>query len=121
MSPIISEPIEIMAQGNLPKRIQEFIGRINTQTETVSIARMISPENWIEPGQKPEFDEYSLVLKGILQVQTTADTVQVKAGQAFFAPQGEWVKYSTPLAGGAEYLAVCLPAFSPETVHRDEG
>jgi len=115
----IPTPTTIHAAGNLPKIIEEFIGRVNSGTDTVSIARMKSPSGWIEPGQTPEFDEYTLVLRGSLRVTTKAGVVDVSAGQAVIAPQGEWVQYSTPGAEGAEYVAVCVPAFSPETVHRD--
>ena len=115
----IPTPTTIHAAGNLPKNIEEFIGRVNSGTDTVSIARMKSPSGWIEPGQTPEFDEYTLVLRGSLRVTTKAGVVDVSAGQAVIAPQGEWVQYSTPGAEGAEYVAVCVPAFSPETVHRD--
>jgi len=120
MAELIQAPTEIEACGNKPKVIQEFIGRVNSGTQEASIARMRSPEGWEEPGQAPEFDEYSVVIAGTLRVNTKEGTFAVKAGQAVVAPKGEWVQYSTPLEGGAEYLAVCLPAFSPETVHRDD-
>ena len=110
---------EIKAAGNKPKRIQEFIGRVNSQTKDVSIAKMTSPEGWIEPGQTPEFDEYTVVLKGCLRVEFKKETLEIKAGQAVIAPKGSWVRYSSPHAGGAEYIAVCLPAFSPDTVRRE--
>ena len=110
----------IEAAGNKPKVIEEYIGRVNTGTEEVSIARMKSPAGWVEPGQTPEFDEYTLVLRGTLRVETRAGVLDVSAGQAVHAPRGEWVRYSTPHADGAEYVAVCVPAFSPGTVHRDE-
>lgn len=119
MARIIQSPTEIKAQGNKPKIIQEFIGRVNTKTGNASVAKMKSPEGWIEPGQTPEFDEYSVVLNGILCVKTKKESCEVKAGQAFIALKGEWVQYSTPYSGGAEYIAVCVPAFSPQTVHRD--
>lgn len=112
---------EIEAGGNKPKLIEEFIGRVNSGTEEVSIARMRSPEGWKEPGQTPEFDEYTVVLAGTLQVETRRGTVDVAAGQAIITPKGDWVRYSTPFEGGAEYLAVCMPAFNPKAVHRDEG
>jgi len=117
---VIKEPKVIKAEGNKPKVIEEFIGKVNSQTEDVSIARMKSPSGWEEPGQRPEFDEYSLVLKGFLRVKTEDKTVDIKAGEAAISPRGEWVQYSTPGPEGAEYIAVCIPAFSPETVHRDE-
>ncbi|NUM75344.1 cupin domain-containing protein [candidate division KSB1 bacterium] len=115
----IKSPTIIQAAGNKPKRIEEFVGRINSQTEHVSIARMKSPAGWVEPGQTPEFDEYTVVLSGKLRVTTRTDVIDVKAGEAIIVPQGEWVQYSTPEKEGAEYIAVCVPAFSPETVHRD--
>ncbi len=116
----IEKPTEIKAHGNKPKVIQEFIGRVNSNTGDTSIAKMISPEWWVEPGQTPEFDEYTVVLNGTLCVKTKEDNFEIKAGQAFIISRGEWVQYSTPYAGGAEYIAVCLPAFSPQSVHRDE-
>jgi mannose-6-phosphate isomerase-like protein (cupin superfamily) len=120
MTRIIEKPTEIRAHGNKPKIIQEFIGRMNSNTENASIAKMNSTEGWIEPGQTPEFDEYTVVLNGTLQVKTKKQTFDVKAGEAFVASKGEWVQYSTPHSGGAEYISVCVPAFSPELVHRDE-
>ena len=119
MPKFISKPTQIKATGNKPKIIKEFIGRVNSQTAEVSIAHMKSPKGWVEPGQTPEFDEYTVVLKGTLRVTSKSGKIDVKAGQAVITPQGEWVKYSSPLKGGAEYIAVCLPAFSPQTVHRD--
>lgn len=116
----ISSPSIITAAGNKPKKIEEFIGRVNSKTDSVSVARMTSPSGWVEPGQKPEFDEYTVVLKGALTVKTEKETFEVKAGEAIIAAGGEWVQYSTPGPDGAEYIAVCLPAFSPDTVHRDE-
>lgn len=116
----IKEPSVIQAAGNKPKIIEEYIGRVNSKTGDVSIARMKSPQGWVEPGQTPDFDEYTLVLKGMLRVQTQQGTVDVHAGQAIITHKGERVQYSTPEEGGAEYVAVCLPAFSMETVHRDE-
>ena len=118
MQPHIKTPTEIKACGNLPKVIKEYIGRVNSKTADVSIAKMVSPEGWQEPGQCPEFDEYSLVLKGSLRVTTKDKEFDIKAGEAYIARKGEWVKYSTPK--GAEYIAVCNPAFSPDTVHRDK-
>ena len=115
----IPKPTVIEAAGNKPKLIEEFFGRVNSGTAATSIARMRSPGGWVEPGQTPEFDEYTVVLRGELQVKTRAATLTVKAGQAVHTPKGEWVQYSTPHADGAEYIAVCLPAFAPGTVHRD--
>ena len=115
----IQRPTVIEAAGNKPKRIEEFVGRVNSATDAVSIARMKSPEGWQEPGQTPGFDEYTLVLAGVLRVETRAEVLRVAAGEAVHARAGEWVRYSTPEPGGAEYVAVCLPAFSPPTVHRD--
>jgi mannose-6-phosphate isomerase-like protein (cupin superfamily) len=112
--------MRIEAAGNKPKIIDEYIGRVNSKTSAVSIAHMRSPEGWSEPGQAPEFDEFTVVLKGLVRVQHKGGTLDVAAGQAVIASAGEWVQYSTPQAGGAEYIAVCLPAFSPDTVHRDE-
>jgi quercetin dioxygenase-like cupin family protein len=114
---LIEQPTRVEAVGNKPKIIDEFIGRVNTETANVSIARMHSPEGWIEPGQTPEFDEYTLVLDGTLRVTHREGYIDVKAGQAVIAHSGEWVQYSTP--EGAEYIAICLPAFSPGTVKRD--
>jgi mannose-6-phosphate isomerase-like protein (cupin superfamily) len=116
----IEKPTIIEAAGNKPKIIQEFIGQVNSGTGDLSIAQMKSPTGWIEPGQKPEFDEYTIVLKGMLRVTTRAGAEDIHAGQAVIVPAGEWVQYSTPGSEGAEYVAVCRPAFSPETVHRDE-
>jgi mannose-6-phosphate isomerase-like protein (cupin superfamily) len=117
---LIDAPAVIEAAGTPPKRIEEFVGRVNTGTANVSIARMNSPQGWQEPGQRPEFDEYTVVLKGMLHVQLRDELLQVGAGQAVIVHAGEWVQYSTPGPEGAEYIAICLPAFSPETVHRDE-
>jgi len=116
----IEKPAVIEAAGNKPKIIEEFIGSVNSETNALSIARMKSPAGWIEPGQKPEFNEYTVVLKGLLRVQTSEKTVDIHAGEAVILSAGEWVQYSTPGPDGAEYIAVCLPAFSPEKVHRDE-
>ncbi len=115
----ILQPAIVRAQGNKPKSIEEFVGRVNSGTDQLSIARMRSPQGWEEPGQKPEFDEYSLVLRGVLRVQTADEFYQVTEGQLFHAAAGEWVQYSTPYEGGAEYIAVCCAAFSPELVNRD--
>lgn len=116
----IVRPSIIDACGTTPKRIEEYIGRVNSGTDAVSIARMVSPPGWQEPGQRPAFDEYTVVLAGRLRVEAKNETVDVRAGEAVIAPAGEWVRYSTPKPEGAEYVAVCLPAFSPETVHRDD-
>ena len=120
MPTMIKSPSIIKAVGNKPKIIEEFIGRVNSKTKELSIARMKSPEGWIEPGQKPDFDEFTIVLKGSLKVETKNDSFEVKAGEAIITHKGEWIKYSTPLPEGAEYIAVCLPAFSPNIVHKDE-
>jgi quercetin dioxygenase-like cupin family protein len=117
MPKLISEPTRIAAAGNKPKQIEEFVGRINSADDEVSIARMKSPAGWVEPGQRPEFQEISVVLNGVLHVEHEAGAFDVAAGEAVVCPPGEWVRYSTPQ--GAEYIAVCLPAFSPDTVHRD--
>lgn len=116
----ILSPSTITAAGNKPKLIEEFIGRVNSKTDALSIARMKSPGGWVEPGQTPEFDEYTIVLAGCLRVESKDSTIDVKAGQAIITHAGEWVRYSSPDPEGAEYIAVCLPAFSPDTVHRDE-
>ena len=120
MSTLISNPTIIESAGNKPKIIEEYFGRVNSKTENVSIAKMTSPAGWVEPGQRPQFDEYTIVLKGTLQVKTEKEIIDVKAGSAILTKKGEWIQYSTPHNGGAEYIAVCLPAFSPETVNRDE-
>jgi mannose-6-phosphate isomerase-like protein (cupin superfamily) len=109
----------VEAAGNKPKLIDEYVGRVNSSHEQVSIAHMRSPGGWLEPGQKPEFDEFTVVLRGALRVEHAGGSMDVSAGQAVIAHSGEWVRYSTPGAEGAEYVAVCLPAFSPGTVHRD--
>jgi mannose-6-phosphate isomerase-like protein (cupin superfamily) len=119
MPQIIEAPARIEAHGQPPKVIEEFVGRINSATESVSVARMISPSGWREPGQRPEFDEVTVVLRGELQVESQAGVHHVSAGRAIIVKKGEWVRYSTPSPEGAEYIAVCLPAFSPEIVHRD--
>lgn len=119
MPTLIAQPTRIRAAGGKPKLIDEFIGRVNSGTSEVSVARMQSPEGWEEPRQTPDFDEYTIVLKGTLRVEHKDGVMDVDAGQAVLAPRGEWVRYSTPNEGGAEYIAVCLPAFSPETVHRE--
>jgi len=120
MPKLIEKPTVIQAAGNKPKRIEEFAGRVNSGHASVSIARMVSPEGWQEPGQRPQFEEITLVLRGLVRVEHAAGTLDVRAGQAVVASPGEWVRYSTPEPGGAEYVAVCMPAFSPATVHRDE-
>jgi len=121
MMTLISGPTKIEAAGRIPKSIYEFIGRASTSTEKVSIAHMKSPTGWSEPGQRPEFDEYTVVLKGVLHVENEdGDTIEVSQEQAIIVPAGHWVRYSTPGLQGAEYISVCIPAFSPDTVHRDE-
>jgi mannose-6-phosphate isomerase-like protein (cupin superfamily) len=109
----------IQAAGNKPKLIDEYVGRVNSGTEGLSIAHMRSPEGWVEPGQRPEFDEYTVVLRGMVRVEHSGGTIDVREGQAVLARAGEWIRYSSPAPGGAEYVAVCLPAFSPGSVHRD--
>jgi len=120
MATKIKKPTIIQAAGNKPKIIQEYIGLVNSQTSVLSIARMVSPGGWVEPCQKPEFAEYTVVLKGMLKVKTESNEFEVHAGEAIIINKNEWVQYSTPTEDGAEYIAVCLPAFSPETVHRDD-
>lgn len=115
----LDRPTRIEAHGEPPKVIEEYVGRMNTATEAVSIARMVSPTGWAEPGQTPEFDEYTVVLRGALRIETRDGVHDVKAGEAIITSAGEWVRYSSPHEGGAEYIAVCVPAFSPETVRRD--
>lgn len=117
MPTLIAQPTIITAAGNKPKRIEEFVGRVNSKHDHISVARMVSPAGWQEPGQKPEFQEMTVVLQGRLRVEYEGGVLDVPAGQAIVTEPGEWVRYSTP--DGAEYIAVCLPAFSPETVHRD--
>jgi mannose-6-phosphate isomerase-like protein (cupin superfamily) len=120
MPRLISQPSLIQAAGNKPKRIEEFAGRVNSGHSAVSVARMRSPEGWVEPGQRPDFEEITVVLEGFLRVEHEAGVLDVRHGQAVVTAPGEWIRYSTPEPGGAEYVAICLPAFSPETVHRDE-
>jgi mannose-6-phosphate isomerase-like protein (cupin superfamily) len=120
MPTLIARPTRIEAAGNKPKLIDEYVGRVNSRTEALSVAHMRSPGGWVEPGQTPDFDEFTVVLRGLLRVTHRGGVLDVHAGQAVVAHRGEWVQYSTPEPDGAEYLAVCLPAFSPETVHRDE-
>lgn len=119
MPTLIPSPAVVAAAGNKPKRIEEFAGRVNSGHATVSVARMTSPEGWREPGQRPAFEEITVVLSGLLRVEHEGGTIDVRAGQGVVAHPGEWVRYSTPEPGGAQYVAVCVPAFSPETVHRD--
>lgn len=119
MPTLISQPARVTAAGNKPKLIDEFVGRVNSGHESVSIARMRSPRGWVEPGQRPEFDEFTLVLRGMLRVEFEGGVMDVNAGQAVVTAKGEWIRYSTPGEEGAEYVAVCLPAFSMQTVHRD--
>jgi len=120
MPTIIEKPSIVSSAGNKPKVIEEYVGRVNSKTEALSIACMKSPSGWIEPGQRPEFDEYTVVLRGMVEVKTEKETLQVKAGSAIIVQRGEWVQYSSPSPEGAEYIAVCCPAFSMETVHRGE-
>jgi mannose-6-phosphate isomerase-like protein (cupin superfamily) len=120
MPRLIETPTIIKATGNKPKRIEEYVGRVNSSHTQLSVARMVSPAGWIEPGQRPAFMEVTVVLRGKVHVDFDGGECDVIAGQSVVTEPGEWVRYSTPDAGGAEYLAVCLPAFSPETVHRDE-
>jgi mannose-6-phosphate isomerase-like protein (cupin superfamily) len=119
MPTLVPQPTRIQAAGNKPKLIREYIGRVNTQTDAVSIALMNSPGGWVEPGQRPEFDEYTLVLKGLLRVEHEGGAIDVAEGQAVMTRAGEWIRYSTPSGEGAEYVAVCVPAFGPDSVHRD--
>ena len=119
MPRLIERPTVVPAAGNKPKQIQEFVGRVNTGHDGVSIARMVSPGGWVEPGQRPEFEEVTLVLRGMVRVEHEGGAIDVRAGQAVVAAPGEWIRYSSPEPEGAEYIAVCLPAFSPSTVHRD--
>ncbi len=119
MPTLIAHPTLIQAAGNKPKVIEEFVGRVNSRTDAVSVARMKSSPGWVEPGQTPEFDEFTVVLKGTLHIASKKGTLNVRAGQAVIVHRGEWVQYSTPEPEGAEYIAVCLPAFTPQTVHRD--
>ncbi len=116
---VLKTPSVIRAAGNGNKIIREYFGRVNSGTSEVSIARMESHQGWEEPGQRPDFNEYTVVLRGTLKVRTLTDDFNVSEGEAVLAPAGEWIQYSTPYPGGAEYVAVCLPAFTPETVHRD--
>ena len=119
MPRLLESPTVIQAAGNLPKRIEEYAGRVNSGHDEVSVARMVSPVGWVEPGQRPEFEEITIVLRGLVRVEHESGTLEIRAGQAVVTAPGEWVRYSSPEAGGAEYVAVCRPAFSPTTVHRD--
>jgi mannose-6-phosphate isomerase-like protein (cupin superfamily) len=119
MPMLIERPSVIEAAGNLPKRIEEYVGRVNSASEHVSVARMVSPAGWLEPGQCPDFEEITVVLRGLLHVEHETGVLEVRAGQAVITRRGEWVRYSSPEAAGAEYVAICIPAFSPATVHRD--
>ena len=116
----IDKPTIIKAAGNKPKVIEEYIGRVNSQTSELSIAHMVSPAGWVEPGQKPDFNEYTVVLQGMLRVKTETQELEIQAGEAVIVEANEWVQYSTPNENGAEYIAICLPAFSSESVHRDD-
>ena len=118
MPTLIPGPSVIESAGNKPKKIEEFVGRVNSGTDAVSVARMKSPPGWVEPGQRPDFDEYTVVLEGMLRVEHASGVLEVRAGEAVITRRGEWVRYSTP-DDGAEYVAICLPAFSPDTVNRD--
>jgi len=120
MPTLIQAPTRVEAAGNKPKLIDEYIGRVNSATDLVSVAHMRSPAGWVEPGQSPEFDEFTIVLRGTLRVESESGAMEVHAGQAVIAHKREWIRYSTPHEEGAEYIAVCLPAFSMATVHRDE-
>lgn len=119
MPTLIPRPTVVAPAGNKPKRIEEYAGRVNSGHAGVSVARMVSPEGWEEPGQRPEFEEITLVLQGMVRIDYEGGSLDVRAGQAVVAAPGEWVRYSSPEPGGAEYVAICLPAFSPATVHRD--
>ena len=119
MPRLIERPTRVEAAGNKPKRIEEFAGRVNSGHAGVSVAKMTSPEGWLEPGQRPEFEEITVVLRGMVRVEHEGGVLDVRAGQAVVTAPGEWIRYSTPEAGGAEYVAICLPAFSPDGVHRD--
>lgn len=119
MPTLISSPTVVQAAGNKPKQIEEFAGRVNSGHTGVSVARMVSPEGWVEPGQRPDFEEITLVLRGMVRVEHESGVTDVRAGQAIVTRPGEWIRYSSPEPNGAEYIAICLPAFSPDTVHRD--
>jgi mannose-6-phosphate isomerase-like protein (cupin superfamily) len=117
---LIPAPTVIAAAGNKPKRIEEYAGRVNSGHASVSVAKMTSPEGWLEPGQRPDFEEITVVLQGMVRVEHEGGHIDVRAGQAVVAYPGEWVRYSSPEPGGAEYVAICLPAFSMDSVHRDD-
>jgi|SRR5438270_10233819 len=119
MPKLIHNATRVTAAGNKPKLIDEYVGRVNTEEQRLSVAHMRSPEGWLEPGQRPEFDEFTVVIRGTLRVEFEGGAMDVRSGQAVHTKPGEWIRYSTPEDGGAEYIAVCLPAFSPENVHRD--
>ncbi len=119
MPRLVAAPAVVEAAGNLPKRIEEYAGRVATGHAGVSVARMVSPQGWVEPGQRPEFEEVTVVLRGMIRVEHEQGALEVRAGQAVVTLPGEWIRYSTPEPGGAEYVAICLPAFSMDTVHRD--
>lgn len=119
MPQLIASPTRVEAAGNKPKLIDEYVGRVNSAESRLSVAHMRSPSGWVEPGQRPEFDEFTVVLRGLLRVEHEGGSLDVRAGQAVVCGAGEWVRYSTPEADGAEYIAVCLPAFAIDTVHRD--
>ncbi len=119
MPTLISQPTVVPAAGSKPKRIEEYVGQVNSGHANVSVARMVSPEGWVEPGQRPDFEEMTVVLRGLLRVEHEGGSMDVRAGQAVITRPGEWVRYSTPEAGGAEYIAICLPAFTIDAVHRD--
>src|SRR5688500_3780457 len=119
MPKLIESPTLVQAAGTKPKKIEEYAGRVNSGHDRVSVARMVSPEGWLEPGQRPEFEEVTVVLRGMVRVEHEGGVIDVRAGQAVVTSPGEWIRYSSPEADGAEYIAVCLPAFSPATVHRD--
>ena len=120
MAYLIESPTVIESAGNMPKRIEEYAGRVNSGHQVASVAKMTSPAGWEEPGQTPEFEEITVVLKGMIQVEHKSGTLEVRAGQAVVAERGQWIRYSSPEPGGAEYVAVCIPAFSPDTVNRDD-
>ena len=119
MPRLIEQPTVVPAVGTRPKKIEEFVGRVNSGDDRLSVARMVSPEGWVEPGQRPDFQEFTVVVRGLLRVEHAEGSIDVRAGQAIIADPGEWIRYSTPEPGGAEYFAICFPAFSPATVHRD--
>jgi len=120
MPRLIEGPTTIKAAGNKPKKIDEYIGRVNSGHGAISVARMVSPEGWVEPGQRPEFEEITVILRGQVKLEYEGGVLEARAGQAVVSEPGDWIRYSTPAPGGAEYIAICLPAFSPDIVHRDE-